>query len=228
MVMKLPKLVGIWCCLLVLVIPGQLWAAGDVFEIIADADSAFFQGDLDTALTRYQKALSSDKENIYALNKIALIHIKQGHVSKARQTYAQLVAIEPDDTFSRYWLGILQLKEKNIDKAFDEFSTIINLDPNDSNAVYAHMFLGAIYTYRHQPYQAILELKKARLKADKPDVHYKLARAYHDAGMFANATLEYIRTLEMAPRNFHAIDGLGWILYNQGKTDQAIAACNRD
>lgn len=200
----------------------NLQADEDNFEVLTHADSVFFEGKLDEALNLYKSILKNDSENIYVLNKIALINIKQNHPSAAKKYYAKIVSLQSKNTFAHYWLGILALKDNNIDTAFEQFSKIVSIDPNDSNAAYAHMFLGTIYIFRHQPYLAILELKKARMKADKADVHYKLARAYHDAGMTKNAKLEYIMTLRLEPSNLRAIDGLGWIYYTEGNRSKAI------
>lgn len=194
----------------------------DVFELLTEADEIFFSGELEQALQIYQKILALQPDDVYALNKVALIYVRQTEVVRARETYAKIVELDPENTFARYWLGILFLRDDNIEKAFDEFSRIIRINPNDSNAAYAHMFLGAIYTFRHQPGEAIKELRRAKEKASKAEVRYKLARAYHDAGMYANATLEYIKTLQLDPLNYPSMDGLGWILYNQGDSFKAI------
>jgi tetratricopeptide (TPR) repeat protein len=195
----------------------------DVFDLISDADASFSKGDLDKALATYLKITALEKDNVYALNRIALIYAKKLEAPKTREVLEQVLKIEPDNTFAHYWLGTLDLMAEKSDDAFSHFTRIIEQNPADSNAAYAHMFLGAIYTFRHQPNQAIMELKKARDKADKPEVHYKLARAYHDAGMVANAALEYIKTLQAEPDNLAAIDGLGWVFYVKGEREQAIA-----
>lgn len=194
----------------------------DVFDLISEADELNSAGELERALQLYTKIVKIEPDNIYALNRASLLSIKLNDEVTARATITSLLNVDPDNTFGRYWLGILELKDERIDEAFSQFSKIIDINPRDSNAAYAHMFLGAIYTFRHQPSRAIMELKKAREKADKPDVHYKLARAYHDAGMFSNARLAYIRTLKMEPTNLQAMDGLGWILFNEGERQRAI------
>lgn len=209
-------------CLIVLC-NGALYADDiDVFDLISEADALNSAGRLDQALQLYTRIATIEPDNIYALNRASLLSIKLNDEMTARATITSLLKVDPDNTFGRYWLGILELKDEKIDEAFSQFSKIIDINPRDSNAAYAHMFLGAIYTFRHQPARAILELKKAREKADKPDVHYKLARAYHDAGMFSNARLAYIRTLKMEPGNLQAMDGLGWVLFNEGERQRAI------
>jgi tetratricopeptide (TPR) repeat protein len=67
-------------------------------------------------------------------------------------------------------------------------------------------------------------LKKARdADSDEPDTHYRLAQAFHNLDMTQNALLEYQRTLALKPSHTKAINGTGWIYYNRGDRDAAIA-----
>jgi tetratricopeptide (TPR) repeat protein len=71
---------------------------------------------------------------------------------------------------------------------------------------------------------AIEYLKKARnADSQEADTHFRLAKAFHNVDMIINAMLEYKRTLEIKPTYIKAINEIGWIYYNKGDKENAIA-----
>jgi tetratricopeptide (TPR) repeat protein len=113
------------------------------------------------------------------------------------------------------------MKQGDLDQGFGKFQRILQIDPANADAYY---FSGAIYNFRHNTAKAIEYLKKARdADSDEPDTHYRLAQAFHNLDMTANAQLEYERTLALKPSHTKAINGIGWIYYNRGDRNAAIA-----
>ena len=118
------------------------------------------------------------------------------------------------------WLGILHLRKGEMNQAFERFNKIIQIDPNNADGYY---FLGTIYNFRHNPVMAIEYLKKARnADSGEADTHFRLAKAFHNVDMIANALLEYNRALEIKPSYTKAINEIGWIYYNIEKKEVAI------
>ena len=52
--------------------------------------------------------------------------------------------------------------------------------------------------------------------------HFRLAKAFHNVDMIANAFYEYQRVLEIKPNYTKAINEIGWIYYNKGDKASAI------
>jgi tetratricopeptide (TPR) repeat protein len=103
----------------------------------------------------------------------------------------------------------------------EKFCSSNQIGPNNADAYY---FLGTLYNFRHNPAMAIEYLKKAsNADSQEADTHFRLAKAFHNVDMVANAMLEYKRMLEIKPAYTKAINEIGWIYYNKGDKENAVA-----
>lgn len=195
-------------------------AASDVNELIFQGADYHYKGDLDKAVSSFEQAVKLEPENEYAHNQLGILYGKKDKFDKAFREFLTVADIDRQNTFAFLWLGILHLRKGEMNQAFEMFNKIIQIDPNSADSYY---FLGTIYNFRRNPVMAIEYLKKARnADSGEADTHFRLAKAFHNADMIANALLEYNRTLEIKPSYTKALNEIGWIYYNTGKKEAAI------
>jgi tetratricopeptide (TPR) repeat protein len=195
-------------------------SAADVNELIFQGADYHYKGNLDKAVNRFEQAVKLDPKNEYAHNQLGILYGKKGKFDKAFREFLTVTDIDRQNTFAFLWVGILHLRKGEMNQAFERFNKIIQIDSNSADGYY---FLGTIYNFRRNPVMAIEYLKKARnADSGEADTHFRLAKAFHNADMIANALLEYNRTLEIKPSYTKALNEIGWIYYNTGKKEAAI------
>jgi len=195
-------------------------AAADVNDLIFQGADYHYKGNLDKAINRFEEATKLEPKNEYAHNQLGILYGKKGKFDKAFREFLTVADIDRQNTFALLWLGILHLRKGEMNQAFERFNKIIQIDQNNADSYY---FLGTIYNFRHNPVMAIEYLKKARnADSGEADTHFRLAKAFHNADMIANALLEYNRALEIKPSYTKALNEIGWIYYNTGKKEAAI------
>ena len=194
--------------------------ATDINELIFQGADAHYKGDLDQAIRMFEAAVRFDPANEFAHNQLGILYTKKERYSSAYKEFSMVNEIDPHNTFAILWLGILHLKNGKLNLAFERFNKIVEIDPSNADAYY---FLGTIYNFRHNPAMAIEYLKKARdSDSEEADTHFRLAKAFHNVDMIANALFEYQRALEIKPTYTKAINEIGWIYYNKGDQVSAI------
>ena len=194
--------------------------ATDVNELIFQGADAHYKGDLDLAVRMFETAVRFDPANEFAHNQLGILYTKKERYNSAYKEFSIVNQIDSQNTFAMLWLGILHLKNGKLNLAVEWFNKIIEIDPNNADAYY---FLGTIYNFRHNPATAIEYLKKARdSDSEEADTHFRLAKAFHNVDMIANALFEYQRALEIKPSYTKAINEIGWIYYNKGDKVSAI------
>jgi Flp pilus assembly protein TadD len=195
--------------------------AEDVNDLIFQGSALSYEGKLEAAATMFSRAVVLEPDNEFAMNQLGLIHAKQEKFTAAAREFGQVLKFSPDNIFARTWVGVLLLNDNKVEQAREEFHKILNLDPANANAYY---FLGVMYAVDHNMGQAVGYLRKAQtVGSDDPETHYRLAQAFAGMGMQTNARLEYERALDLSPKFIKALNGLGWLVYNQGDTDEGIA-----
>ena len=192
----------------------------DVGELVFQGADAHYKGDLDKAILKFEAAIRIDSANEFAHNQLGILYTKKERFDRAFKEFSIVNGIDSQNTFALLWLGILHLRNGNLNPAFERFNEIIRVDPENADAYY---FLGAIYNFRRNPAMAIGYLKKARdADSEEADTHFRLAKAFHNVDMIANALYEYQRTLELKPTYIKALNEIGWIYYNNGDKEAAI------
>jgi len=188
-------------------------AAADVNDLLFQGADYHYKGNLEQAVIKFEAVTRIDPKNEYAHNQLGILYAKKDQYEKAFKEFSTVAKLDDNNTFAILWLGILHLRNGEMNQAFEKFNEIIQIDTDNADAYY---FLGTLYNFRHNPAMAIEYLKKARnADSQEADTHSRLAKAFHNVDMVANAMLEYKRTLEIKPVYTKAINEIGWI-YFQG------------
>ncbi|WP_462324370.1 tetratricopeptide repeat protein [Desulfoplanes sp.] len=214
-------MVRLFCILLTIVcLCPPAWAE-DLDGLVFTGSQLAFEGKIDEAAKIFSRVVARDPNNEFARNQLGLMYAKQEKFDAAAREFAGVVKQAPDNLFARTWVGVLLLHSGKVDAARKEFKAILTIDPSNANGYY---FLGVMYAVDHDLARAVTYLRKAQsVGSDDPETHYRLAAAFAGMGMRANARLEYERALRISPRFIKAINGLGWLFYNGGKSDEAIS-----
>jgi len=195
--------------------------SADVKDLLFEGADLHYRGRVDEAIDTFREALRLDPENEFAHNQLGTLYAKKERFDEAFGEFSRVVEIDYRNTYAHLWLGYLYLQKNDLDRGFAKFREVISLDPANAEAYY---FIGTIYNIRHNPVKAIEFLKKARdADSEEPETHYRLGLAFSSLDMVNNALLEYERTIALKPSHTNAMNDRGWILYNQGKKDEAIA-----
>lgn len=89
-------------------------------------------GDVDTALSYYQKAVEMDPTFALAFNDAGVIYESKGWFDKAKQAYARAIDLDPSLAGPYYNLGSIYEKEGNLDQAVYYFKKRVMMgDWND-------------------------------------------------------------------------------------------------
>lgn len=193
-------------------------------QILKGADLQY-RGRLDEARQVFEQIIARVPENEFSLNQLALIHAKQERYGAAFGYFSKVAVLSPDNTFARIWLGVLALQQGRSDEARSYFTQVLQIDPANANACY---FLGVMSAVDRDGAAAVGWFHKAQeLGSDDPETHYRLAQAFLSMDMPMNARLEFERTLAINARHTKALHDLGWVLFNQGYGEHAVALWNR-
>lgn len=193
----------------------------EVLDALIQGEERLHSGELESAASAFATALALAPQNTFAANQLALTQVKQGRLEDAYEIFENVLRSAPDNTFARVWKGVLLLTFERETDARKEFHAVLDIDPHNANAYY---FLGAMEAADHNRPAAIRYLLKAQsVNSSDQDTHYRLARAFTGLDMPANALLEYERALALAPAHVGALNGLGWLLFNQGEREAAFA-----
>ena len=116
-----------------------------------DADAAYglgfayFQdGQLDKAISAYQKAIQLDPNNLEALYDLGLVYEEKGEYAKAEAQFIRMLRIDAADTDAWYELGFLYTMADLEQDAFNCFNQVLAIDPTDPDAPFELCRLYAI------------------------------------------------------------------------------------
>ena len=96
--------------------------------------------------------------DLRALNLLALVRFKLGHLDEARATYREIAVRLPGDPAVRRNLGLLALKAERLDEAISELELAARLGPDDKGS---WSYLGFAYTRRGDTAAAAAAFRRA-------------------------------------------------------------------
>ncbi len=145
-----------------------------------------------------------DRQKAIALNNLGIALFRQRLFNDAAQTFERAVASgKGNHAQANFNLGQARLYAGNRDSAKTAFRTAI-AESNGKHAL-AHNALGVIYKHENNLQAAIKEYETAlSLPGAPPVVHYNLALALQQAGVYGQAIEHYQAYLKRSPRGLNA------------------------
>lgn len=101
-----------------------------VDELIAKADEAYRDDQIEIAKERFSEIVQTDDNNAESRNKLAFIYAKEGNVDMARELYLESLEINGKDDMTHNALGKLYLENQELEKAKEHFEAAIDIDDN--------------------------------------------------------------------------------------------------
>jgi tetratricopeptide (TPR) repeat protein len=177
-------------------------------------------GDYAGAVRSYRRGLESEPENVELLNAMGFALFQQDKSEEAVTAFEKAIKIDP-----KHWkahnnmaLASIDLDELELAEAHYRESLAIQPQP----AVYSD--LGFVLERQGLVDEAEEQYRKAlELEPESATVHYNLGGSLARRGEFEEAERHFRTALESGPTT-QAQTGLGFVLAQQGRTEEAIAA----
>lgn len=146
---------------------------GELLPVARQARENFERGEFREAEKLYEKILSAEPNNLYALSNLGVARFRGGKLRLAEEAFKKALAINPDDAFSHRTLGIVFYSEGKHDDAIDELTKALAVNPKDA---IAHNYLGIAASQKGWPEAAQKEMETAiALDPNYADAHFNLA-----------------------------------------------------
>ncbi len=180
----------------------------------------FDQGKFDNAVASYRQAAALQPGD--ASNHLALAHAYERLQEWDDAAAAYLAALaQQEDASTHLYLGLVRVQQGQLDAAATEIKRALALDPADA---LAHASLGDVYLLQGQPDMAADAYRQAIRADDQSLYHQQLATALARQGKTAEAITAYQEAVARDSRNVAAYTGLGDLLGQVNRLDEAAAA----
>lgn len=166
-------------------------------EFLQALSSALFYADKNAEASQYlQQLLAQNPRDPFALNRLALIDLREDNAIAARDLLMKTLPLQPRNAEGQVYLGRALQALNQDDEATAHYRIALQIDPNLFDA---QLGLASMFEKRHQLKDALLLYQRAvQTHPDSLEALRGLARAYLAAGMTqqADQTIAQIRTRE--------------------------------
>ena len=177
-------------------------------------------GNYPGAVRAYERGLAVEPENVELLNSLGFALFQQGKSKEAVVALEKALAVDP-----KHWkahnnlaLAAIDLGELEVAEAHYRESLAIKPQP----AIYND--LGFVLEREGLPDEAAEMYRKAiKLDPESASAHYNLGSSLARSGKYAEAESHLRNALKKSP-NTQTYTGLGIVLWQLGRTDEAIAS----
>ena len=184
-------------------------------------DALFNKGQVDEAITHYQKALQIKPDYADAHNNLGNALLQKGRVDEAITHYQKALQITPDFAEAHYNLGNALLQKGDVDEAITHYQKALQINPDNAEA---HDNFGMALLKMGRVDEAITHFQKGlQIEPDHVEAHNNLGNALLQKGDVDEAITQYQRALQIKPDYMEAHYNLGMALLQKGKVDEAIA-----
>jgi tetratricopeptide (TPR) repeat protein len=178
------------------------------------------QGELDQAITEFEKAIALDPNRADAHRNLGTAYGKQGNWEESIAAYEKAIKINPDFGEAYGDMAGAYFKAGKLNEAITAGEKGIELAPD-----YAMSYnnLGIAYGSQGKIDMAIDLFEKA-IQADpnSVDAYYNLGFAYEQIEQFDQAIAAYQKAISVDPNYLDAYENLGVVYANQGQIAEAI------
>ena len=180
----------------------------------------FENGQVDDAITHYEKALEIQPNFWKAHNNLGDALLQKGQVEEAMSHFRRALELHPSLGEAQNNIGNALLKVGNVDDAVAAFQKAVDLSPN--NAV-MHNDFGLALAKKGQMDAALDQFQKAvTIDPLNADAQYDLGNALQSAKRGPEAIEHYREALRIKPDYVEVHDNLGNALLGEGLAQDAI------
>lgn len=230
----------------------MLWGCASVEQLSQSGNAAFDQGDNQTAIGFYQKALEKAPHDSWLWNQLGRAHHRLNNYDEAAKAYAKSVGIESD---AAVWtnLGLLHDQEKQYAKAVSAYSQAAKIKPTAARWNYvgdsqynqkryaeavkaytnalaiepgnesALAWRGWSYYLMGQTNKAIVDLDRVVRSGKHGEWALRVRGwSYYRKGMYTEARQDFTAAIRIKPMAEESFRGRGWSWYYSGNFKAAV------
>ncbi|MCE2397075.1 tetratricopeptide repeat protein [Candidatus Poribacteria bacterium] len=163
------------------------------------AEQSLKEGEIDEALTAFQRALDMDAAFAPAYARLSAIALQQNDLETAAEYLQQALEIRPNFAAGHYQLGSIYHKKGEAEKAIESFETALQLRPNFAPACNA---LAWLYAESEKNIDEAISLATRAVKL-KPTASYwdTLAYALYKAQRYKDAAAAIATAVDLQPND---------------------------
>ena len=153
------------------------------------------QGELDKALTDYNKAIELDPAESLAYLNRGMVYYDQGELDKALIDYNKAIELDPAESLAYSNRGAAYYVQGELDKALTDYNKAIELDPAES---LAYIGRGMVYHQQNERFQAVADYDKAiELDPLAGVAYYLRGLAFQQIGDTVKAEIDFTKAKEL-------------------------------
>jgi Flp pilus assembly protein TadD len=170
--------------------------SAELYVLLGEAHSQ--QGDFDSALAQFNKAIELDPRVPNAHTSAGLLHLRVGNLQDAVRHFRAELQLRPKDARTRYHLAYALQLQGNSEEAMQHLRETLRLDPGSADARY---LLGKALLDGGDATAAVEQLQASiRLAPGDARAHYQLGRAYQRLGRQQDAQRQFALYQELKPK----------------------------
>jgi tetratricopeptide (TPR) repeat protein len=136
-------------------------------------------GDYDAAETALKRAIELSPDDPHSEALLGWAQMLNEKYDEALANFQKVLMREPSNALARINVGYICLKKRNFGEAIEHLSKAIRLDNDKKASLYAHFYLGLVYSEREMYEDAENFFQKALiLGPNLLEAYYEMGRAY--------------------------------------------------
>ncbi len=192
----------------------------DAVSLNISGDKLFQEGDVDSAIAEFEKALLIDPQNVTVINSLGVCYSSKGKHQKALEEFIKVMPLAPDDVMAPYNAGLAYLMMGDKQKALEMFLKAHALDENQFEVV---IQLGRLYLEIKDLESARKYLEKAtKMDLESGPAHRFLGECYNELKMINEAIQAYSKAVKLNANDANSLSALA-CLYARQKINKEIA-----
>jgi tetratricopeptide (TPR) repeat protein len=177
-------------------------------------------GNYPAAVKAYERGLEVEPENVELLNSLGFALFQQGESEEAVIALEKALKVDPAHWKAHNNMALASIDIGELELAEAHYRESLAIEPQP--AIYND--LGFVLERQGLPHEAAdMYRKSLALEPESVTAHYNLAAYLARSGEFAEAEGHFRAALETDPST-QAYTGLGVVLWQQGRADEAIAS----
>ena len=178
------------------------------------------QGDLESAVVLYQRALAIKEDYAEAYSNLGVALFELNYLAEAETALHKSISIDPKNDLSYCNLGVTLESLGRIDEAIKAQETALTLNPDNATALYN---LGNIFSSQKDFDQAIQSYKAAlRIYPEYIDAMANLGAVHHANREYESALTVYDQLLNISSHLAEVYSNKGVVLHDMGQYEAAI------
>jgi len=180
-------------------------------------------GNYPGAVRAYQRGLAIEPENVELLNALGFSLFQQGKSQEAVVALQKALAVDPKHWKAHNNMALASIDLGELELAEAHYRESLAIEPQPA----IHNDLGFVLEREGMAEEAVEQYRKAlELDPELASAHYNLAAFLARSGDYAEAERHFRAALAKQP-DTRAYTGLGIVLRQQGRTDEAIASLRK-